>query len=116
MWGVDWYAWRKSQRLTPLTLLAAALNQLAKNLGCEWAKDGVRVNSVAPWYTETALGQQVLKNDEFRAGVLSRTPMSRIAQPEEVSGLMAFLCSPAASYITGQTIQVDGGYSVMGFM
>ena len=94
---------------------AASMNQLAKNLACEWAKDNIRINSVAPWYTATELAEQVLKDPEYKQAVLSRTPLGRIAQVEEVSGLMAFLCTPAASYITGQTIQVDGGYSCMGF-
>lgn len=93
----------------------AALNQLAKNLACEWAKDGVRVNSVAPWVTLTELGKQNLTNPALLEGLLSRTPMGRLAEPEDISGVVAFLCSPAASYITGQTIAVDGGYSVMGF-
>jgi len=93
----------------------AALNQLAKSWACEWAGDGIRVNSVAPWVTLTELGQQNLKDPELVERLLARTPLKRLAQPEDVSGLVAFLCSPAASYITGQTIAVDGGYSVMGF-
>ncbi|GFR48825.1 hypothetical protein Agub_g10778 [Astrephomene gubernaculifera] len=92
----------------------AALNQLTKNLACEWAGAGIRVNSVAPWYTATDLALQVLQNESFKAEVLSRTPLKRIAQPEEVAGTVAYLCSPAAAYVTGQIIQVDGGYSVMG--
>ena len=92
----------------------ASLNQLAKNLTCEWAQDGIRVISVAPWYTATPLAQQVLQNKEFEAEVLSRTPMRRVAQPEEVARVFCFLASDAASYITGATVPVDGGYSCMG--
>eukprot|EP00892_Ulva_mutabilis_P005702 jgi/Ulvmu1/3503/UM162_0010.1 len=93
----------------------ASLNQLAKNLTCEWAGQGIRVNSVAPWYTATPLANVVLKDEEFKKGVIERTPIGRIATVDEVAGVMVFLASKAASYITGQTIQVDGGYSVKGY-
>lgn len=91
------------------------MNQLAKNLACEWAKDGIRVNSVSPWYTATPLAQQVLKDETLRKEVLDRTPMKRVGEPQEVASVMAFLASKAASYITGQNVHVDGGYSVMGY-
>ncbi|KAF6266195.1 hypothetical protein COO60DRAFT_1291712 [Scenedesmus sp. NREL 46B-D3] len=93
----------------------AGLNQLAASLACEWAGAGIRVNSVAPWVTLTELGKQNLKDPALVDRLLSRTPLGRLAQPEDVSGIVAFLATPAAAYITGQTIAVDGGYSVMGF-
>ncbi|PNH12845.1 Tropinone reductase [Tetrabaena socialis] len=99
---------------TLYAMTKAALNQLTRNLACEWAAARIRVNAVAPWYTATDLALQVLKDESVKAEVLSRTPMRRIGQPEEVSGAVAYLCSPAASYVTGQIIQIDGGYSVMG--
>ncbi|XP_071713831.1 tropinone reductase homolog At5g06060-like isoform X2 [Rutidosis leptorrhynchoides] len=92
-----------------------AKNQLAKNLACEWAKDNIRINSVAPWFTSTPLVEPVLIDKDFIDKVVSRTPMRRVAETNEVSSLVAFLCLPAASYITGQTIAVDGGFSVNGF-
>ncbi|KAJ9545739.1 hypothetical protein OSB04_025446 [Centaurea solstitialis] len=92
-----------------------AINQLTKNLACEWAKDNIRTNSVAPWYTRTSLVEHLLSNEEFLGRVVSRTPMRRVGEANEVSSLVAFLCLPAASYITGQTIAVDGGFSVNGF-
>lgn len=93
----------------------ASLNQLTKNLACEWSKDDIRVVSVAPWYTDTELANKVLQDNSYRNAVLSRTPVGRIGQTMEVARVMAFLASPAASYVTGLTMPVDGGYSVMGF-
>ncbi|XP_056175869.1 tropinone reductase homolog At5g06060-like [Syzygium oleosum] len=93
-----------------------AMNQLTKNLACEWAKDNIRSNSVAPWFIMTPLAEPVLSDKKFHEEVIARTPLGRTGEPEEVSSLVAFLCLPAASYITGQTICVDGGFTVNGFL
>ncbi|KAL3530797.1 hypothetical protein ACH5RR_010119 [Cinchona calisaya] len=92
-----------------------AINQLTKNLACEWAKDNIRSNAVAPWYIKTTMVEQVLSNKEYLEEVYDRTPLRRLGDPAEVSSLVAFLCLPASSYITGQIICVDGGMSVNGF-
>lgn len=92
-----------------------AINQLTKNLACEWAKDNIRSNAVAPWYIRTSMVEQVLSNKEYLEEVYLRTPLGRLGDPTEVSSLVAFLCLPASSYITGQIICVDGGMSVNGF-
>jgi len=93
----------------------AALHQLTKNLACEWAEDGVRVNAVAPWYIRTRRTSDALAQPEYLDEVLSRTPMRRIGEPEEVAGAVAWFCLPAASYVTGECIAVDGGFLRYGF-
>jgi Tropinone reductase 1 len=73
------------------------------------------VNAVAPWYIRTPLAEGVLRNPDYLEQVLARTPLGRIGEPEEVGAAVAFLCLPAASYITGQCLSVDGGFTVNGF-
>ncbi|GAB4005929.1 SDR family oxidoreductase [Spirosoma sp. KCTC 42546] len=87
----------------------AAMLQLTRNLAVEWAPDGIRVNAVAPWYIKTPLATPVLTNPEKLAGILKRTPMNRVGEPEEVASVVSFLCMPASGYVSGQTIAADGG-------
>ncbi|XP_039141669.1 tropinone reductase homolog At5g06060-like [Dioscorea cayenensis subsp. rotundata] len=89
-----------------------AMNQLTKNLACEWAKDNIRCNCITPGPIKTPLAQWLLENKELLDKVVSRIPLGRIGEPEEVASLTAFLCFPVASYITGQVISVDGGSSI----
>jgi Tropinone reductase 1 len=98
----------------PYAMTKAAMIQMTRNLAVEWAPRGIRVNAVAPWYIDTPLAREVLADPEYRQAVLDRTPMGRIGEPEEVAAAVAFLCLPAAAYITGQCLVVDGGFSVCG--
>ncbi|CAL9234808.1 unnamed protein product [Arabidopsis halleri] len=92
-----------------------AMNQLARNLACEWASDNIRANSVCPWFITTPSSKDFLGDKDVKEKVESVTPMGRVGEANEVSSLVAFLCLPAASYITGQTICVDGGFTINGF-
>lgn len=99
----------------PYGVSKAGMIQLTRNLAVEWAGDGIRVNAVAPWYIRTPLADQVLRDPEFLQTVLDRTPMGRVGDVEECARAIVFLCLPAASYVTGQCLAVDGGFSVYGF-
>jgi NAD(P)-dependent dehydrogenase (short-subunit alcohol dehydrogenase family) len=86
--------------------------QLTKSLAIAYAQDGIRVNAIAPGWIATPL-TQALQDDAARAKViLDRTPLGRWGKPEELTGAVAFLCSPAASFITGLVMPIDGGYLV----
>lgn len=87
----------------------AAMHQMTRNLAVEWAEDGIRVNAVAPWYIRTRRTSGPLSDPDYYEEVINRTPMRRIGEPEEVAAAVGFLCLPAASYVTGECIAVDGG-------
>jgi NAD(P)-dependent dehydrogenase (short-subunit alcohol dehydrogenase family) len=92
----------------------AAVVQLTKTLAVQWAKDGVRVNAIAPGVVETNMTAPMMPFEQMTAPLLARTPLARFATPADVAPAVLFLASPAARYITGQTLAVDGGFSVAG--
>jgi tropinone reductase I len=92
----------------------AALNHATQSLANEWGPSGIRVNAVAPWFTETALTKSILENKEMNLKIIGLTPLRRVAAPSDIAKAVAFLSMPAARFITGVILNVDGGYSVQG--
>ena len=91
----------------------AEVEQLTKSLANALGADGVRVNAIAPGFIVTQQSARARQDPAFEAGVTARTPLGRWGQPEDIAGAALFLASPAASFITGACLIVDGGYSVV---
>jgi gluconate 5-dehydrogenase len=86
-----------------------AVHLLTRQLATEWAKHAINVNCIAPSVLKTPLADYILNNPEVRSLFMSRIPLNRAADPEELGGTAIFLASPAASFITGQILFFDGG-------
>jgi NAD(P)-dependent dehydrogenase (short-subunit alcohol dehydrogenase family) len=92
----------------------AGVVQMTKTLAVAWARHGIRVNAVAPGVVETGMTAPMMGITELTEPLLARTPMGRFATPDDIAPVVLFLASPAARYITGQTLPVDGGFSIAG--
>lgn len=88
------------------------LLQLTRALAIEWAAHPIHVNCIAPTFIETSLTRPMFQDERFYAEVLSRIPLGRIADPDDLYGAVLYLCSDASNMVTGQSLIVDGGWTV----
>lgn len=86
--------------------------QLTKSLAIAWASDNIQVNAIIPGWVRTDMTAPIFSNEPFYKVIVQRTPAGRFAEPEEMAGAAVFLASAASNFITGQSIPVDGGYSI----
>lgn len=100
---------RGNRALGAYALSKAALSQLARNLAIEYGEDNIRGNAIAPGFIRTDLAKKLLENESFMEMRMRNTPLRRPGEPEEVAAAAQFLASDASSFITGQTLVVDGG-------
>ena len=86
-----------------------AISSLTRQWATEWAKHGIRVNAIRPTFVDTPQVAMLLGDPAFKAGVVSRIPLGRVGDTSDMTGPVVFLCSSAASFVTGQVLGVDGG-------
>ena len=91
----------------------AGVVNLTRVLAVEWAEHGINVNAVGPTFIRTPLTQSTFDDPDLRADLVSRIPAGRVGQPEDVTGAVVFLASPAADMVTGHTLLVDGGWTAL---
>lgn len=92
------------------SMTKAAIVSMTENFAVELAPQGIRVNAILPGLTDTKFASALTGNADILKALLRRVPLDRVAQPEEIAPMILFLCSPAASYVTGASFAVDGGY------
>ncbi|MGB9642489.1 MAG: SDR family NAD(P)-dependent oxidoreductase [Candidatus Ratteibacteria bacterium] len=88
----------------------AALKQLVRSFAVDWGKFNIRINGISPGYIKTELTEPLYNDSEFSNWIIKRTPLGRWGTPEDIGPLAVFLCSDEASFITGHTVFVDGGF------
>ena len=94
---------------SPYVAAKAAMNGLTRQHATEWAKYGITVNAVSPTFVRTPQVESLLADDSFRQNLVSRIPLGRIAEPDDLVGAVLFFCSDASSFVTGQVLTLDGG-------
>ena len=95
---------------SPYTASKGAVGQLTKVLAVEWAKHGILVNAIAPGYIDTDLNKALVADETFDSWVKGRCPLGRWGTPADIAWPVVFLASPAAAFMTGQVVFVDGGW------
>ena len=98
------------QRIAYCASKAGVVN-VTRVLALEWAPHGINVNAIAPTYVRTPLVDTLLADEAVRESIVRRIPMGRVAEPEEIAGVVVFLASPASDFVTGHTLLVDGGWT-----
>lgn len=99
--------------VSPYGISKAAIGGMTRHLAAEWAPNGIRVNAVAPGTSMTKLRAEIMENDPARRDAgLAKIPLGRFTEPEDIAGAVSYLASPAAAYVTGHILAVDGGMTV----
>ena len=102
---------RPLTHVAPYAISKAGLGQMTRALACEWGPRGVRVNAIAPGFILTDLTEKLWSHERMREWGLANTPLRRMGRPDDLIGAAIFLASPAAAFLTGQIIYVDGGFT-----
>lgn len=94
----------------------AAMDRMTQYLAVDWGKDGIRVNSVDPWFINTSRVERVMKDEAKVQQINAATPLGRVGEPEEVARVITFLAMPASSYLSGVNLRIDGAFSQVGIL
>lgn len=106
------WSWFGSANAPAYAASKGGIVALTRSLAVAWGPEGIRCNAIAPGWVNTRMGAGAKNNPAREPGITARIPLGRWAEPDEIAGVIGFLVSPAAGYINGALLPVDGGYSV----